>query len=62
MPRDTIWLSRLFAAREGQADYYPDADFNGDGWVDGNDLAYLVSNLGRCWNGSNWSVSAGPTQ
>ena len=58
--RDTIWLSRLFAAREGQADYYPDADFNGDGWIDGNDLAYLVSNLGKCWNGSNWSLSACP--
>lgn len=58
--RDTNWLSRLFAAREGTADYYPDADFNGDGWIDGNDLAYLVSNLGGCWTGADWSFAACP--
>jgi hypothetical protein len=40
-----------------------DDDFDGDGWVDGDDLAYIASNLGRCWSASakNWSLSACPT-
>jgi len=58
--RDTIWLSHLFGSREGEAGYYPDSDFNGDGWVDGEDLAYLASNLGRCWDGAGWSVRVCP--
>jgi hypothetical protein len=58
--RDTIWLSRLFGSQEGDADYYPDSDFNGDGWVDGEDLAYLASNLGRCWDGAGWNVGSCP--
>ncbi len=56
--RDTIWLSRLFGSQEGDASYDPDSDFNGDGWVDGTDLAYLVSNLGKCWGGTAWSIAA----
>jgi hypothetical protein len=58
--RDTIWLSRMFGTHEGDSDYYPDSDFNGDGWVDGEDLAYLASNLGRCWDGAGWSVRVCP--
>jgi hypothetical protein len=56
--RDTIWLSRYFGTREGQADHHPDPDFNGDGWVDGIDLAYLASDLGKCWDGEKWSLAA----
>ena len=52
--KDTVWLSRTFGARAGEALYAPDHDFTGDGWIDGDDLAYLASNLGRCWNGSAW--------
>jgi len=52
--KDTVWLSRTFGARDGQATYAPDYDFTGDGWIDGEDLAYLASNLGKCWNGVAW--------
>lgn len=58
--KDTVWMSRLFGANEGSASYDPDADFDGDGWVDGQDLAYLASNMGRCWDGAGWSASACP--
>jgi hypothetical protein len=56
--KDTVWLSRTFGARDGQTLYAPDHDFTGDGWIDGEDLAYLASNLGRCWNGSTWAKCA----
>jgi hypothetical protein len=59
--RDTIMLSTLFGSRDGDAVYDPDADFDGDGWVDGQDLAYLAGNLGKCWNGSNWTIQACPS-
>jgi len=52
--KDTVWLSRTFGARDGDAMYAPDHDFTGDGWIDGEDLAYLASNLGKCWNGTTW--------
>jgi hypothetical protein len=58
--RDTILLSTLFGSQEGDAVYDPDADYDGDGWIDGQDLAYLAGNLGKCWNGSEWTVSACP--
>ena len=73
--RDTIWLRRQAPACQqpaiggcprpdlNPAPYNPDYDFNGDGWVDGEDLALLVgggANLGSCWNGSSWSLSACP--
>ena len=35
-------------------------DVNGDGWIDGEDLHYLASHLGECWNGTGWSVAACP--
>ncbi|HKQ60594.1 MAG TPA: hypothetical protein VJS92_04865 [Candidatus Polarisedimenticolaceae bacterium] len=57
---DTIWLARVFGSQEGGALYDPDLDFDGDGECDGNDLAYLASNFGRCWNGSAWSAAACP--
>jgi hypothetical protein len=52
--KDTVWLSRTFGARDGDALYAPDHDFTGDGWIDGEDLAHLASNLGRCWTGTTW--------
>jgi len=59
--RDTIWLSHPFGSREGDAGYYPDADFDGDGWVDGADLAYLNAGFfGSCWDGAGWSVRVCP--
>lgn len=58
--KDTIWIARLFGSQDGGATYDPDSDFDGDGWVDGNDLAYLASNLGRCWSGTMWSAVSCP--
>jgi hypothetical protein len=58
--RDAIWLSHLFASREGDNRYQPDSDFDGNGWVDGEDLAYLASNLGKCWDGATWKSAACP--
>jgi hypothetical protein len=58
--RDIHRLSRLFGSREGDPTYDRDADLDGDGWLDGNDLAHLASNLGRCWNGTTWIAAACP--
>lgn len=60
--RDTIALSRPFGARDGESLYDPDADLNGDGWIDGQDLAFLATNLGSCWSSSaaDWSLAACP--
>ncbi len=55
---DTVRLARRFGGQDGDALYDPDADFNGDGWVDGEDLSYLAGNFGRCWTGSGWDASA----
>jgi hypothetical protein len=58
--KDTVWMARMFGGREGSALYDPDFDFDGDGWVDGQDLAYLASNMGRCWDGAAWTLAACP--
>jgi len=58
--KDTVWMARMFGGNEGTALYDADFDFDGDGWVDGQDLAYLASNMGRCWDGAGWAVSACP--
>ena len=58
--QDTIWLGRLFGTQEPGALYNPDLDMDGDGWVDGNDLAYLSSKFGECWSVSDWSMAACP--
>ena len=60
--KDTVYLSRQFGFSEVDPNYDPDKDFNGDGWVDGQDLAYIASNLGRCWSNANktWTVTACP--
>ena len=58
--KDLVWLAYAHGSVEGQALYNPDADLNGDGWVDGDDLAYLAADFGRCWSGTAWSASACP--
>ena len=57
---DTVSLARLFGSQEGSATYDPDSDFDGNGWVDGDDLAFLASSHGGCWNGSGWVAAACP--
>jgi hypothetical protein len=61
--KDTIYLSRAFAASEPSPAYDPDYDFDGNGWIDGTDLNYIAINLGRCWSSSSgaWSSSACPS-
>lgn len=55
---DLSWLSFSYGSREGEAYYDPDADLNGDGIVDGLDLAYLASGFGQCWSGSAWTADS----
>ena len=61
--KDTVYLSRQFGVNESNPNYDADDDFDGDGWIDGQDLAYIASNLGRCWSVSSktWSLAACPT-
>lgn len=58
--KDLIWLSQAYGNGEGQPLYNPDADLDGDGFVDGVDLAYLASDFGKCWDGSAMGVAACP--
>ena len=46
----------------GNSGYYdPDFDFDGNGRIDGTDLAEMMgARWGGCWSGSTWSVSACP--
>ena len=52
--KDLVWLAHAHASREGDADFNADADLDGTGMVDGEDLAMLAANFGQCWNGSSW--------
>ncbi len=60
--KDTIYLSRQFGQSEADPNYDADDDFDGDGWVDGQDLVYIAINLGRCWSPSTktWNLAACP--
>ena len=58
--RDTVWIARLFGTREEDVHYDPAFDFDGDGWIDGEELSWLGSNLGRCWDGTAWTRDACP--
>jgi len=61
--KDTIWISRHFGVDESDPNYDPDHDFDGNGWVDGSDLSYIASNLGKCWSAGSksWTFAACPT-
>jgi hypothetical protein len=58
--KDLVWLAYAYGASEGESYYNPDADLDGDGMVDGVDLAYLATSFGMCWNGASWSATACP--
>lgn len=61
--RDWISLNNAIPSREGtDPSYDPDLDFDGDGWIDGNELAYMRgSNIfGTCWSGTTWTIAACP--
>jgi hypothetical protein len=52
---DLAWLAYAMASNEGSVRYNPDADLNGDGMVDGEDLALMAPNFGRCWSSAGWT-------
>ena len=58
--QDLSWLAYAYGAAEGAPTYSPDADLNGDGFVDGEDLALLSPGFGKCWSGTAWTVGACP--
>lgn len=55
---DLAWLTYAYGTREGQPRYFPDADLDGSGDVDGVDLAYLAGEFGHCWDGTQWTLEA----
>lgn len=69
--RDIVWLARVFGqcdpilhghAACSPSNYDPDYDFDGDGFVDGQDLELLaMNNLGKTWNGMRWVCPPGAT-
>jgi hypothetical protein len=60
--KDTVYLSRQFGLSESDPNYDADDDFDGNGWIDGEDLSYIASNLGKCWSASSksWTLTACP--
>ena len=58
--QDTLWMLRQFGVDETDPLYDADYDMDGNGWIDGDDLAYLASGFGRCWDGQTWNVNACP--
>jgi hypothetical protein len=57
---DLVWLAHAHGSAEGQAHFNPDSDLDGDGLVDGVDLAYLAVRFGACWTGAGWAEGACP--
>jgi hypothetical protein len=60
--KDLVWMSYSHGAGEGHERYNPDVDLNGDGTVDGEDLAHLAAGFGGCFTGEGWSAEACPGQ
>jgi hypothetical protein len=58
--QDLSWLAYAYGTAEGAPSYSPDADLNGDGLVDGEDLALLSPGFGKCWSGTTWTAAACP--
>jgi hypothetical protein len=52
---DLAWLAYAMYDIEGGDRYNPDADLNGDGVVDGDDLSLMASNFGLCWSSAGWT-------
>jgi hypothetical protein len=44
---DLVMFARAFGATPAEIRYLPDADFNRDDVIDGEDLAVLASNFGQ---------------
>ena len=57
---DLSWLQYAHATNEGDPRFNPDADLDGDGVVDGTDLAMLLVDFGECWGGVNWDPTVCP--
>ncbi|MCP3981386.1 MAG: hypothetical protein GY716_18970 [bacterium] len=56
---DLTALAYAYARGEAEPRYHPDADLNGDGFVDGTDLAYLAAGFGLCRDDhGRWTVAA----
>ena len=50
---------QLDACRQARVGYQADFDFDGNGWIDGADLARLGgANFGSCWDGDSWTGAA----
>ncbi len=58
--KDLVWFAQAHATSQGDARYNPDADLDGDGWVDGQDLVYIATRFGLCWSGLSWNAGACP--
>lgn len=58
--KDLTWMAYAHGSNQGEPRYNPDADLDGDGMVDGTDLAMLASDFGNCWDGSDWGATACP--
>ena len=56
--KDLSWLAYAYGSLDGEPTFNPDADLNGDGLVDGEDLALLSPVFGHCWDGAAWSSAA----
>jgi len=54
---DLAWLSFAYGSDEVEARFNADADLDGDGLVDGWDLALLSAVFGHCFDGETWSDS-----
>lgn len=53
---DLSWLNYSHGSAEGDPHYLADADLDGDGRVDGDDLALLATWFGSCWDGAQWAA------
>jgi len=54
--QDLTWLAYGHGHLEGEPRYNPDADLDGNGEIDGNDLALLATDFGLCRSGNAWTA------
>jgi hypothetical protein len=57
---DLATLKSLWTCGPGCSDFDYDVDINGDGVIDGADLAYMSPDWGQCWDAASqtWTVPA----